>query len=75
MTKSYYYNSPVYNSSGEHVDDEVITVTEDQIIKEYYSWWEAQMIKKFGVGHYLITPEQCIEDWIVVNWAWESKWK
>lgn len=27
------------------------------------------MKKKFGEGVEL-TQEQCLEDWIVVNWAW-----
>jgi len=69
--KSYHYNEQTINEG----DASVVTVTEEQIIKEYYPWWEEQMIKKFGSGHYLITPEKCIEDWVIVNWAWESKWK
>jgi hypothetical protein len=69
--KSYHYNEQTINEG----DASVVTVTEEQIIKEYYPWWEEQMIKKFGIGHYLITPEKCIEDWVVVNWAWESEWK
>ena len=31
------------------------------------------MIAKFGEGHEYITEENCIYDWIVVNWAWEKK--
>jgi hypothetical protein len=27
----------------------------------------------YGEGHELITKENCIEDWVVVNWAWEKK--
>lgn len=69
--KSYHYNQQILDEG----DASVVTVTEEQIIKEYYPWWEEQMIKKFGNGHYLITPEKCIEDWVIVNWAWESAWK
>ena len=29
------------------------------------------MEKKYGIGHELITKENCIEDWKAVNWAWE----
>lgn len=29
------------------------------------------MKKKFGQGVEL-TQEQCLEDWIVVNWAWKN---
>jgi hypothetical protein len=32
------------------------------------------MIAKFGKEHFEAnyTDQDCIEDWIVVNWAWEA---
>ncbi len=41
----------------------------EQIIDHYWSYWSDAMKKKFGEGVEL-TQEQCLEDWIVVNWAW-----
>lgn len=31
------------------------------------------MADKYGEGHELITRENCIEDWVALNWAWEKK--
>lgn len=47
--------------------------TEDEILEEYWGWWSEKMVKKYGYGHELITKENCIEDWLVTNWAWEKK--
>jgi hypothetical protein len=47
--------------------------TEEQIIEEYWDFWSSKMMKKYGVGHKLITRENCIEDWLAVNWAIEKK--
>jgi hypothetical protein len=46
-------------------------VSEQDILETYYSYWKEQMIK---VGkENLISPELCIEDFIVVHWAREIK--
>lgn len=47
------------------------TLTEDQIIEEYWDYWCSQM-RKVGREH-LITKERCIEDWVTINWAVEVK--
>lgn len=49
--------------------DGVKTVTEDEIIRDYFSYWQAQMIKVGKADQ--ITREACIEDWVVIHWAWE----
>lgn len=64
MTKIY-----LYNEQGE---DKPLEITDDQIIAEFFPYWEKRMIKKFGEGHELITREICIEDWIIIHWAWEK---
>lgn len=64
MTKTYLYNDQGY--------DKPVEITDDQIIREYFPYWKNQMIKKFGFDHELITIKNCIDDWIVVNWAWEK---
>lgn len=49
------------------------TLSEDQIIAEYYHWWQIQMIRKYGQDSSLITRENCIEDWITTHYAFEVK--
>lgn len=49
----------------------VMTMTEEEILRVYFPWWKAQM-EKAGKAN-LISEESCIEDWKVVNWAWEVK--
>ena len=44
-------------------------VTEDEIIEEFYDFWVEKM-KKVNKEH-LISRELCINDFIVVHWAWE----
>jgi len=53
-------------------DPGTIEMNEEQILDEYWDVWSGLMIKKYGEGHYLITPKICIEDWLVTNWAWEK---
>lgn len=55
-------------------DPEYITMSEDEIRKEYYPWWYRKMCEKFGKEHVDSTYsfEDCLEDWITVHWAWES---
>lgn len=45
------------------------TITEDGIINEYYEHWKLQMIK--AKQEHLISRDNCIEDFVVVHWAWE----
>lgn len=54
-----------YNELG---CDKVLLYTERMILEEYYTYWCEQM-KKADKAH-LIMKEFCIEDWVVVNWAW-----
>jgi hypothetical protein len=52
----------------------VETLSEDQIIEQYYPYWSGKMIEKFGQEEFdkNWSKKECIEDWIVVHWAWES---
>jgi hypothetical protein len=61
----------LYEVSYLNMDNEDVTATytEAEIIEEYWHYWHGKMIEKFGEGNPLITIENCIEDWIVVNWA------
>ena len=48
----YCYNEPVFqvDANGFHtvVGNEVVTVSEEDIRRDYYPYWRAQMVKKFG---------------------------
>lgn len=50
----------------------VKTLSEEEILKEYWDWWKAEGIKRWGKEHFEATfsEKDCIEDWVVVNWAW-----
>ena len=53
--------------------DKIITVSEDSIIKDYYPYWYKLMCEKYGKAHVdeHYCKLDCIDDWIVVHWAWE----
>lgn len=69
------YNVPTMREDGEVIDNEIKTVSEDDIRTEYFPQWEQLMIKKYGKDHYNETFcfLDCVDDFIVVNWAWEVK--
>lgn len=53
----------------------VITKSEKEIIDEHYDFWYDRMCKKFGKDYVdaTYTKQDCIDDWIVIHWAWESE--
>jgi hypothetical protein len=61
------YIEPDWDS--ENLDPIYITKSEDEIIQEYFPYWSEQM-KTVNKEH-LIDREACIDDWTVVNLAWE----
>ena len=63
-----------YNEMGDNGENLIITVSEDEIRKTYYPWWKERMYKKFGKDAVdaKFSFDDCLYDWIVVNWAWES---
>lgn len=48
---------------------EPVIYTREQILKEYYSTWALRM--KSLKRDDLINEQNCIDDWIVVNWAYK----
>ena len=61
---------PNADSDGGHIE----TLSEDEILEEYYPYWSGKMIRKYGQEEFDKTycKLDCIDDWVVVNWAWES---
>lgn len=62
-----------YNEMGDNGENLVITKSEVDINKEYWPYWYKKMCDKFGQdvvdANYCF--EDCLDDWVVVNWAWE----
>ena len=45
-----------------------VTMTEAEILRDYFPYWKTQMIKA-GKSD-LISEQHCVEDWVVIHWAW-----
>ena len=43
--------------------------TEEEILEIYYPHWKREMTRIGKVDQ--ISERACIEDWVVVNWAWK----
>ena len=48
-------------------------LSEMEILQQYWKYWYSRMVEKFGPDHPEITVQNCIDDWVVVNWAVELK--
>lgn len=73
-----YWSYNEYDPTSPFADDSggyVVTLSEKEILAQYWDYWYGKMCEKFGVEHvnenYSI--HDCIDDWVIVNWAWESK--
>jgi len=64
-----------YNEQGDDDENVVVTMSEDEIREEYYPYWYEKMCNKFGKQKVDETYcfEDCLDDWLVVHWAWESR--
>jgi hypothetical protein len=60
---------------GEASAPEYVTMSEDEIRKEYYPYWYGKMCEKYEQSyvdeHYCF--EDCLEDWKIIHWAREAK--
>ena len=72
MVRYFSYNEPVDENYNTNI---VVTMSEEDVRKTYYPYWYEKMCKKFGkeVVDRDYCFEDCLDDWIVVNWEWESK--
>lgn len=73
--KYYRYHEPIYDDNL-FGDDEVVTMSEKEVLDSYYPYWVMQIKKVHGTDYFLTRSKQeldrqCIEDWVVVNWAYE----
>lgn len=66
--KSYAYNElALIDGKEAHL---VITKTEQQVLNMYWPYWSSAMLAHGGLSP-RITEQNCIEDFVIVNWAWE----
>jgi hypothetical protein len=72
--KHYSYNICSFRPDGSVYDENVKTLSEADILREHWGWWKEKMIIKYGKEHFEanFSEKDCIEDWAVVNWAWET---
>jgi hypothetical protein len=51
----------------------IVVMSEDDLRREYWPYWYKKMCEKYEQSyvdtHYSFAD--CIDDWMVVNWAWE----
>jgi hypothetical protein len=74
--KYWCYNE--YDPGSPYADDDggyVVTLSEEEILKQYWDYWYGKMCEKFGKEHVNAnySVQDCLDDWVIVNWAWESK--
>lgn len=64
-----YYSYNEFDSDG----GRVVTMSEEEIRKEYWPYWYKKMCAKFGQEHVdaNYSFEECLIDWLTVHWAWE----
>lgn len=66
-TKTRYWTICYPGEWGQNVQE---TFSEDQILKSYFPHWFHKMVEANKHDH--ISNENCIEDWKIVHWAWET---
>ncbi len=58
-------------------NDETVyeTLSEDDILKQYWDYWYGKMCEKFGKEHVdaNYSKQDCIDDWTILHWAWNSE--
>tara|TARA_R110000868_G_scaffold206151_2_gene454892 strand:- start:2867 stop:3088 length:222 start_codon:yes stop_codon:yes gene_type:complete len=69
--KTWCYAEPVYDANGKIIDDKVLEITEAQILESYYPFWSDTM-RDLGRED-KISDQNCIDDFVTVNWCWEKK--
>jgi hypothetical protein len=60
--------SPRADASGGYIE----VVSEEDIRAKYWPYWYGRMCEQFGqeTVDRDYSFEDCLEDWIVINWAW-----
>jgi len=64
------YNDPIWDGDN-IIGNKVVTKNENEILEEYFAAWSSDM-KKVGKED-MIDEDMCLDDWVVVNWAWKAE--
>ena len=69
MNNMRYYTFNEFDSESEQVS----TVSEEDIRRDYFPYFQKKMIDKFGQEYYNkpYSFEDCLIDWVYVHHAWE----
>jgi hypothetical protein len=69
--KYYSYNEP---GDPECKTNVVVTLSEDEIIEQYWGYWYGRMCTKYGKEKVDVdyNKQDCIDDFCIIHWAWES---
>jgi hypothetical protein len=64
-----YFSYSYFSETGNGID----TLSEDDIIREYYPVWSSKMIDKYGEEEFNknYSRQDCIDVWIMIHSAWQ----
>jgi hypothetical protein len=73
-----YFSYNEYDPESQWADEMggyIITLSEKEILEQYYPYWYRKMCEKFGQEYVDATYcfEDCLTDWCTIHWAWKSE--
>lgn len=48
-----------------------VRISKQEILDTYYEYWKSQMVRVGKKDQ--ISEDSCVEDFIVIHWAWKDK--
>ena len=58
----------------EGCSNNTVTLSEQEILDSYYPFWYDRLCKNYSKEYVdaNFSKEDCIEEWVIIHWAWES---
>lgn len=71
MKKMKYWTISYPDEDGNDITE---TLSEAEILRDYWNHWYGKMCEKFGEEYVNLkySKQDCIDDWVIVHWAVES---
>lgn len=75
--KYYTFNDPI-DTTVNPIVNRLTTLSEAVILEKYWVYWSTGMIERLynplmnHITKDMITIDRCIQDWVVIHWAWET---
>lgn len=74
----YQYADPIFDNDGTLLGSEIITESEEDIMRTYYPYWKRKVKEVRGSGFFNNLSKQhikqmCVDDWCVTHWAEEIR--